>query len=171
LCFLDKFEQATEHPSQQYARIEFVQIRIHSSKTDKRGEGVNLRLKRSRAVFMCPVEAAYVLWPNASQIGLRQDEPLCSIRRQDQNVPLKAAKVASLLKSAATSLGKDPRNYGTHSLRSGGATAMFKGNISKTAIKLFGRCDVEDMASRMVGMRFTRQASVGNHQPNPVGLL
>ena len=134
---------------------------------------------------MCPVEAAYVLWSNASQIGLRQDEPLCSIRRQDQNVPLKAAKVASLLKSAATSLGKDPRNYGTHSLRSGGATAMFKGNISKTAIKLFGRwssdaferyiqiadCDVEDMASRMVGMRFTKQASVGNHQPNPVGLL
>ena len=93
--------------------------------------------------------------------------------------------MADLLKAVAKMLGKNPKDYGSHSLRSGGATAMFRGNISKTAIKLFGRwssdaferyiqiadCDVEDMSNRMVGKRFAKQAHVGNHQPNPVGLF
>ena len=181
LTFLDTFERQTS----KYKEIEFVQLCIPSSKTDKRGIGVNLRLKRSGAGFLCPVDAAYVLWLNAIKIGLGSEEPLCTMVTKGKKTPLKAADITKLLKSAAKLLGKDPRNYGSHSLRSGGATAMFKANLSKTAIKLFGRwssdaferyiqiadCDVEDMSSRMVGKRYLKQALVGNHQPIPVGLF
>ena len=122
---------------------------------------------------------------NASKIELEPNEHLCTKMSNGKKVPLKASDVSNLLKAAARCIGQEPQNYGSHSLRSGGATAMFKGNLSKTAIKLFGRWssdaferyiqiadwEVEDMASRMVGMKFTMQASVGNHQPNPVGLF
>jgi hypothetical protein len=71
-------------------------------------------------------------------------------------MPLQAPQVAKLLKTAATLSGKDSRNFGS---------VMFRGNISKTTIKLFDRwstdaferyiqiadCDVEDMARRMAG--------------------
>ncbi len=174
-----------EQPTQRYGDIDFVQLCIPSSKTDKRGIGVKLRLKRSGAGFLCPVDAAYVLWVNAKQIGLMPDDSLCTKNLEGKKVPLKATEVANLLKAAAKLLGKNPLNYGSHSLRSGGATAMFKANLSKTAIKLFGRwssdaferyiqiadCDVEDMSSRMVGKRYLKQAHVGNHQPIPVGLF
>lgn len=163
LTFLDEQEQ----PTWIYDKIGFVQLRIPSSKTDKRGAGVNLRLKRSGAGFLCPVDAAYVLWLNASKIELDPDEPLCTKMLNGKKVPLKASEVSNLLKAAARCLGQEPQNYGSHSLRSGGATAMFKGNLSRTAIKLFGRwssdaferyiqiadCDVEDMSRRMAGKR------------------
>ena len=128
---------------------------------------MNLRLKRSGAGFLCPVDAAYVLWVNARKIGLGPDDPLCTKVTHGKKVHLKATEVTKLIKEAAKLLGKDPQDYGSHSLRSGGATAMFKGNLSKTAIKLFGRwssdaferyiqiadCDVEDMSRRMAGKR------------------
>ncbi len=82
-----------------------------------------------------------------------------------RKVPVQATQVTRIVKRAAAALDKDPRNFGSHSQRSGGATAMFRGNVSKTAIKLFGRwssdaferyiqiadCEVEDMSRRMVG--------------------
>ncbi len=100
-------------------------------------------------------------------------------------MPIQATRVTQLVKKAATLLDKDPRHFGSHSLRSGGATAMFRGNVSKTVIKLFGRwssdaferyiqiadCEVEDMSRRMVGRSVPDQGLAGNHQPNPVALL
>ena len=170
--------------TRRYEDIDLVQLRITSSKPDKRGEGVNLCLKRSGAFCMCPVDATYVLWSNAVLLGLDPGDPLCTFRLRGKNVPLKAAKVTSLIKAATTKLRKDPQNFGSHSLRSGGATAMFRDNISKTAIKLFGRwtsdafesyiqiadCDVEDMSSRMVGKEVFKSSSSGQPPTQPGGL-
>ena len=134
---------------------------------------------------MCPVEAAYVLWANARKLGLAPTDPLCTLMDKGKLMPLRETQIATLLKVAAISLGKDPNHFGTHSLRSGGATAMFKGSISKTAIKLFGRwtsdaferyiqiadCDVEDMASRWVGKWFRDPSSCGQPPTQPGGLV
>jgi hypothetical protein len=181
ISFLDKWQRQTCA----YDEIESVQLRVPSSKTDKRGEGVNLCLKRSGTKFLCPVDAAFILKSNASSLDLKPEDPLCMTLKNGRKTPVRATQVARIVKQAAAVLGLDPRNFGSHSLRSGGATAMFRGNVSKTAIKLFGRwssdaferyiqiadCEVEDMSRRMVGISVPDQGLVGNHQPNPVALL
>ena len=114
---------------------------------------------------MCPVEAAYVLWANARKLGLAPTDPLCTLQGKGRLMPLRATQIATLLKVAASSLGKDPNHF--HCVAEAPPQCS-RGVYQKTAIKLFGRwtsdaferyiqiadCDVEDMASRMVGMRF-----------------
>jgi hypothetical protein len=82
--FLDKLQLQTWV----YDDIEAVQLRIPSSKTDKRGEGVNLSLKRSGMMSLCPVDAAYILWSNARKLGLEPDEPLCMALENGRKVPV-----------------------------------------------------------------------------------
>ncbi|KAJ8576321.1 hypothetical protein ON010_g2891 [Phytophthora cinnamomi] len=40
---------------------------------------------------------------------------------------------------AAASVGEDPARFGSHSLRSGGATALFNAGVDSLAVKKFGR--------------------------------
>ena len=47
--------------------------------------------------------------------------------------------MSKLLKESAVRLGADPKTVGTHSLRAGGATAMYHAGYSPTQIQMRGR--------------------------------
>ncbi|EGZ06250.1 hypothetical protein PHYSODRAFT_413490, partial [Phytophthora sojae] len=47
--------------------------------------------------------------------------------------------LSNAIKRAAQDIGADPTRFGTHSMRSGGATAMFTAGVDRLAIQLFGR--------------------------------
>eukprot|EP00644_Phytophthora_capsici_P006589 jgi/Phyca11/52783/gw1.36.568.1 len=47
--------------------------------------------------------------------------------------------MTAAIKRAAVDIGEQPAEYGTHSLRSGGATALFAEGVDRLAIKHFGR--------------------------------
>ena len=47
--------------------------------------------------------------------------------------------MSKALKRAATLLGLDPIQFASHSLRRGGATAMFLGGAKELTVQLFGR--------------------------------
>lgn len=68
--------------------------------------------------------------------GIGKQEPLCSIYT---GTYLSGAAMARAIKGAARDLGEDPEHYDTHSMRSGGATALFAAGIDRLAIKHFGR--------------------------------
>eukprot|EP00644_Phytophthora_capsici_P016974 jgi/Phyca11/52781/gw1.59.210.1 len=57
------------------------------------------------------------------------------------------------IKNAATAAGENAGLYGTHSMRSGGATAMFAAGVDRMAIKHFGRwsSDCYEIHARMDG--------------------
>ena len=113
-----------------------VQIYIRSSKTDQTAEGVHLRLGKSGINRLCPVNAAWSLLMDAASRKAHEDEPLCSwatgktITAEDMNL---------FTKHAAYVCGEEPNQFSTHSLRSGGATALFRGGASDLAIQKFGR--------------------------------
>ncbi|EGZ13287.1 hypothetical protein PHYSODRAFT_335049 [Phytophthora sojae] len=54
-------------------------------------------------------------------------------------VDLRAGEVSDRLKAVASSIGVDPHQYATHSVRIGGATALLSGEADGLAIKLLGR--------------------------------
>lgn len=47
--------------------------------------------------------------------------------------------MSKALKKTATRMGLEPRQFATHSLRRGGATAMFLGGTKDLTVQLFGR--------------------------------
>lgn len=47
--------------------------------------------------------------------------------------------VVQAIKAAAAAVGEDPKNFGSHSLRSGGATALFNAGVDSLVVKKFGR--------------------------------
>jgi hypothetical protein len=77
------------------------------------------------------------------------------------------------VKQAAKRAGMDPRAYGTHSMRSGGATAMFGAGVDRLVIKHFGRwkSDCYEQYTRMDGLTMSHLAKkmVGASQSSKHG--
>ena len=72
--FLDALEQETTI----FDMVDVVQVHVRSSKTDQRGQGINLRLGRSGVDALCPVNAAWSLLMDAAIRNASEEEPLCS---------------------------------------------------------------------------------------------
>ncbi|EGZ19599.1 hypothetical protein PHYSODRAFT_435673, partial [Phytophthora sojae] len=68
--------------------------------------------------------------------------------------------LVSALKHAAERVGHEPDSYGSHSLRSGGASALFNAGYDSLAIKLFGRwrSDAVERYTRMSSQLTARMA-------------
>ena len=132
VIFLDANDQEVAH----YEDIDVVQVHIRSSKTDQTGKGVHLRLSKSGVDELCPVNAAWSLLMEAAARGAAADEPLCTWRKEEvitcENMSLFAKRSAHLC-------GQKPEEFSTHSFRSGGATALFRGGAPDLAIQKFGR--------------------------------
>jgi hypothetical protein len=64
------------------------------------------------------------------------------------------------IKQAAKQAGMDPRAFGTHSMRSGGSTAMFGPGVDRFVIKHFGRwkSDCYEQYTRMDGLTMSHLA-------------
>ena len=130
--FLDVLEQETSI----FDMVDVVQVHVRSSKTDQRGQGIHLRLGRSGVDALCPVNAAWSLLMDAASRNASEEEPLCSWAH---GKTVSNADMTTFVKTAAARCGEDPAHFSTHSLRSGGATALFRGGASDLAIQKFGR--------------------------------
>lgn len=126
------FEDKTGRKTTTKDDVEAVVIHFRGSKTDQEGLGSIRRLQKSGDSVLCPVRAAWALWKHAQV----DDEPLCS---PHAGLCLSSRAMSRAIKKGAAALGLDPTHFGTHSLRSGGATALFEAGISDTAIKQQGR--------------------------------
>ena len=71
--------------------------------------------------------------------------------------PLKAADVRKAVKKIMQVVGQDPKLYGSHSLRIGGATAALAAGISPAHIQLLGRWDSD---CYQIYCRLCRQAAI-----------
>ena len=116
--------------------VDVVQQFISSSKRDQAGKGVHLRLSRSGNPYLCPVLAAWSLLIDAASRHAGPDEPLCA---WEPEKVLTCEEMARFAKKSAALCGQDPNLYSTHSFRSGGATALFRGGAPDLAIQKFGR--------------------------------
>lgn len=108
-----------------------VQVKFRGSKTDQRGLGTTRTLEQSTSSWLCPVKAAWALVSHGKSIGLPEDSLLCTISK-DRHLSVNAMTAA--IKRAAVDIGEQPSEYGTHSLRSGGATALFAEGVDRLAM-------------------------------------
>ncbi|KDO20594.1 hypothetical protein SPRG_22331 [Saprolegnia parasitica CBS 223.65] len=141
LCVRDiRFTTAWEEVATSEDQVHEVHIKLTSSKTDQRRGGVTLRLSRSGSFWLCPIPAIWELRRIAIAAGAKADESLCTTLAPDgTRVAINESQVKALLRDTARRMDKDPSAYSTHSLRSGGATALFKGGATDLAIQKFGR--------------------------------
>jgi hypothetical protein len=111
-------------------------VRFRGSKTDQFGEGASRRLERSGFRWCCPVRAAWYLVEHHKSLGVAESTLLCRI---DATRNLQVRQVVDVIKGAAKQAGQEPERFGSHSLRSGGASALFNAGFDSLAVKLFGR--------------------------------
>ena len=118
-----------------------VHLFFRSSKNDQTKRGCTRNLSRSGIKHFCPVIAAWGLRDASRTIHMFDEcAPLCLYRgRGGLAHQVSISIMSGALKKAAFLCNKDPIDYSSHSLRSGGATEMFLGGCSDTTVQLFGR--------------------------------
>uniref|UniRef100_K3WFR3 Tyr recombinase domain-containing protein n=1 Tax=Globisporangium ultimum (strain ATCC 200006 / CBS 805.95 / DAOM BR144) TaxID=431595 RepID=K3WFR3_GLOUD len=89
--------------------------------------------------------------------GAPTDSLLCKVTAANN---LQVRDVTSTIKKAASLASEDPSRYGSHSLRNGGATALFNAGTDSLAVKQFGRwkSDVVKRYTAIDGRLATRMA-------------
>ncbi|GMF53173.1 unnamed protein product [Phytophthora fragariaefolia] len=83
-----------------------------------------------------PVIAAWYLVEHHKALGVDKFSLLC---KTNASKDLQVRQLVTAIKSAAKAAGQDPDRYGSHSLRSGGASALFNADFDSLVVKLFGR--------------------------------
>ena len=87
--------------------------------------------------------------------GARVPLDRCSTRRplfcHSDGSAITVSQVRDMVKAVMHAAGRDPRRYGAHSLRIGGATAALAAGVSPQLIRLMGRwsSDVYEIYCRM----------------------
>ena len=124
---------------QDLARVTEVMASLRESKTDTCGDG-DVRFLGATSGNLCPVKAICSLVRARRQFGIAFEPERPFLRRQAGGKPAVFAygEVAKLLKAAAVLEGHDPQDYGTHSLRSGGASALYAAGVAFEVIKKLG---------------------------------
>lgn len=117
-------------------RIEKVQIRFRGNKTDQFGEGTSRTLARSGLKQCCPDLACWYLVQHHRTLAVDADTLLCKVTA---SLNLQTRDLVGAIMGAAKANGDDPDRFSSHSLRSGGATALFNAGFDSLAVKLFGR--------------------------------
>jgi len=111
-----------------------VVVKFRGSKSDQFRAGCVRNLFSTGITGMCPVSA---LWDLATALGpLRRLEPVMCVPGED---PIGRSEVAGVLRDAALALGQSPDNLTTHSLRAGGATALYAAGHGEAEITYHGR--------------------------------
>ncbi|OWZ03687.1 hypothetical protein PHMEG_00024536 [Phytophthora megakarya] len=106
-------------------------IGLGGAKNDQYGRGALRTMHRSGDRLLCPVLALKYLLHARQGLGFAQHQHLCA--------DLMSKAVAGVLKKATRRAVVEPSNYSTHSLRSGGPTALLSGKGDSLSIKLLGR--------------------------------
>ena len=114
-------------------RADEVIVTIRSSKTDQERQGATRNLFATGHAVLCPVRAMASV---ARPLGPNADAPV--FMRVDGK-PVTRAQMSAAIKCAAAGTGREPARYSTHSLQSGGATALVAQGLAVAAIKRLGR--------------------------------
>lgn len=119
-------------------KSDHVSIRIRCSKTDQIGKGTDVVIAAT-GNKLCPVSwlKKYI---NVAGLASYDDAFLFTKIRymrksgkyvlDNPHIPLSYTRAREILLEALTSVGEDSRNFGLHSLRSGGATALANSSTS-----------------------------------------
>jgi len=107
-------------------------VRFRSSKTDQFKAGCLRNVFATGLPDLCPVLA---LWEWAKEVAVRKG-PVMAVPGDE---PVSREEVTERLRDAAVSLGDEPDNVGTHSLRAGGATALYAAGYGEKEITYQGR--------------------------------
>ena len=123
-------------PVTTFREADEVVLRIRGSKTDQLNEGHVKNHFRS-GNDLCVVEALDFLQTLAPRRWREEKDAYLLISANGQ--PLRRAEVHACLTRAATALGGDPSRMGTHSLRFGGASALWAAYRDSSVVKRWGR--------------------------------
>ncbi|OWZ17536.1 hypothetical protein PHMEG_0008512 [Phytophthora megakarya] len=124
-----------DKPCLTLAQASKVTVRFRGSKIDLFGEGTARTLARSGSAWICPVEAAWLLVKPYQTIGASSTTSLlCQVSKGNK---LHVNEVVTALRTPVSSLGEAPVRFGSHSCRSGGATALFNAGVDSLAVNKF----------------------------------
>ena len=117
-----------------------VTLQFRKTKADQLAFGESKTLKATGRRFLCPVEALErmrLTWPGRFS-GMNQEgkRPLF---RWSSGTVLKRTEVQLLLQRAAQGVGLPPERFLSHSLRIGGATALYQATADIELVKRMGR--------------------------------
>ena len=113
-----------------------VQLYFRASKADQEGAGATRSHFRTGDT-LCPVQAAeYYQRHFMHRFRSEPDQPAC---RWADGTPLTRAQVQAYLERAAVALDLPPDRFRSHSLRIGGATALYHLYHDVEIIKRYGR--------------------------------
>ena len=124
-----------------------LQINIPKAKTDQLRQGTTVVIAKGTN-DQCPVELL-MLYVKTAKIALKGADNnylFCRIIFKKGKLSLfepskcmSYSNVRDIVKSTAEKLGLDPRQYATHSMRSGGATAAAGAGVSERVMQKHGR--------------------------------
>ncbi len=123
-------------PVTTFKQADEVVLRIRGSKTDQLNEGHVKNHFRSGS-DLCVIEALEFLQTLAPRKW--HEDKNTYLLANAQGKPLKRAELQAALARAATALGGDPGRMGTHSLRFGGASALWAAYRDSAVVKRWGR--------------------------------
>ncbi|KAG4041487.1 hypothetical protein PC123_g23009 [Phytophthora cactorum] len=112
--------------------------RLRGSKTNQNGPPVTRMLSRSGHPLLCPVLGALLLLQSRGSLPATTSAAVF-LDKHRKPCCVTAARVAKEIQDAASRLGKDPRQYSTHSLRAGGATNIYRSGVDALTIQFHGR--------------------------------
>ena len=117
-----------------------VTMQFRKTKSDQLAFGESKTLKATGRQRLCPVEALVRMrkkWPTRFQKG--HSDSLKPLFRWSSGQALKRTEVQSLLQQAARGVGLPPERFMSHSLRIGGATALYQSTGEIEVVKRMGR--------------------------------
>ena len=115
----------------------FLNIWVDKSKTDQQRKGHHIVLAAQADPRLCPVAwyTRYLSMRDSTAVHLFHG----SRATDSRTVPMGSTTACDRLKKWVAWLGLDPRLYGSHSCRRGGATSASAKGVSKRLIKRHGR--------------------------------
>ncbi|KAG3015778.1 hypothetical protein PC119_g11615 [Phytophthora cactorum] len=156
----------------QYIQVQFDEEEKDMIRKATGPNGFNINVREQ----MCVALAAWTFGPSwvstttTSMVFIKawsDNKPTIKHQPNDTRSKVLAAnRLSEVIKNAAVALGSEPSRFGTHSMRSGGATAMFVAGVDRLMIKS-GRWTsdayerytrMNDMVSRSLAQQMSRGA-------------
>eukprot|EP00435_Cladocopium_sp_Y103_P045096 s974_g12.t2 len=117
-----------------------VSLQFRKTKTDQLAFGDVKTLRATQVAYLCPVEALSRMrkvWPDRFRQG--HPEGLLPLFRWASGGVVRRLEIQLLLQKAATAVGLPGDRFMSHSLRIGGATALFQATSDIELVKRLGR--------------------------------
>eukprot|EP00435_Cladocopium_sp_Y103_P076135 s50_g78.t1 len=117
-----------------------ITFQFRKTKTDQLAFGESKTLNATGTEHLCPVaamERMRAIWP--TRFGRDHGDGMKPLFRWSSGIALKRLEVQSLLQQAARGVGLPPSRFMSHSLRIGGATALYQSTGEIELVKRMGR--------------------------------